>query len=90
MHRRLYNDSQLEFPIFADLIDSGVKGYLGFPLQSVTGEINAISFGTTMPGGFGSADVDVLKSLSKQWMLAMEPYQAHEKLRTAAVYLPGP
>jgi len=82
VHRHLNNESCLEFSIFSDLINLGITDYVGFPLELIAGESNAISFGTTKPDGFSSRNVAVLKYLTKQWMLNMEPYQAHAKLRT--------
>ena len=56
-------DCPNDFPILEELRAEGVTDYLIQPLAFTNGEIHAISWTTTRPGGFADADLAALEAV---------------------------
>ncbi len=49
--------------IFVNLRAEGVTDYIALPLRFLSGEVHAVSWTTTAPGGFSEAQIDGLRAL---------------------------
>jgi len=78
LHRRLTEDTDTEFSIFAELRETGMTGYLAlltpFTSEGRIGEMECVysSWVTDAPGGFSEADIGALQRLVPFFALAVK------------------
>jgi adenylate cyclase len=53
-----------DFPVLKELAEEGVTDFVAIPLRFSNGEIHVVTFATTEPVGFNSADVEGLETVS--------------------------
>jgi len=67
-------DCPQDYPVVEELRAEGVSDYLLQPLPFTTGEVDAISWTTTRPGGFDDADLAALDAVRRPLARLVEIY----------------
>ena len=83
LRRRIQpNENDFEFPIYKDFQTLGVTDYLGIPIDLKSGARNGMTLATNKNGGFTDLEIGIIKELTNQLMLHIEPYQERQTTKT--------
>ncbi|MBL6946570.1 MAG: adenylate/guanylate cyclase domain-containing protein [Rhodospirillales bacterium] len=73
---------KLEYPILQELRDEGATDYVAMPVVFSDGKINAITFAADRPGGFSTAELEMLYGMLTALGRIMEVHAMRHTART--------